>query len=132
MPGRATGRAIEKLSALAGSTHFGDNSPELLQEILFWTGGQPFLTQFLGDLAVNRVKIPNGVSVKEWVAELIKAEILENWQRQERLVSHFQRIENGFARGDPSSLSALNLYLQVLQHPEGSNVAIAIGSLWTC
>lgn len=105
---------------LAGLTKVSNNPAELLPEILFWTGGQPFLTQFLCDLLAKQDKVKIDTSVKSQIAELVKGEMIGNWRSQEGLISHFQAIENWFIkdRDHPKSIEekvyALTLYSRLL------------------
>ncbi|MBD2528491.1 AAA-like domain-containing protein [Nostoc flagelliforme FACHB-838] len=52
------------------------NPQAILQEILNWTGGQPFLTQKLCNLVANGTEVTG-------VEELVRSHIIENWQSQD-------------------------------------------------
>ncbi len=72
----------------------------VLKEILYWTGGQPFLTQKLCDLVVklslssdqNTLEIAANHE-KEWVKELVRQHILENWEAQDE-PEHLKTIQD--------------------------------------
>lgn len=104
-----------------GLTHVTDNPLEVLEEILYWTGGQPFLTQFLCDLVAKQVKIHEKINVRQTVEELVKREIFPQWREYEKLSSHFQAFENWFISSDRANiegkLDALNLYERIRENP---------------
>ena len=60
------------------------NPQTILQEVLNWTGGQPFLTQKLCRLIRSaEVAIPpNGET--EWIENLVQQKIINNWEAQDR------------------------------------------------
>lgn len=66
---------------------------KVLQAILDWTGGQPFLTQRLCQLvASSPVRIEAG-NEQERVAEIVRSGITENWKAQDQ-AEHLKTIEN--------------------------------------
>lgn len=95
----------------------------VLKAILYWTGGQPFLTQLLCQLVASSGQIPENLTVENYVEKIVTDKIITNWRtrRQDRL-SHFQEIENWFIRGQKTSkktsksekLAALRTYRQIL------------------
>lgn len=108
---------------LAGLKKVSKNPGVALNEILYWTGGQPFLTQALCHLVGKRFKIDeaNDLEINGQIGELVKTEILQD-QRIDIFDSHFQKINNWFIRGDPDridrELYALNLYNSILSDRE--------------
>jgi WD40 repeat protein len=67
----------------------------VLKEILQWTGGQPFLTQKVCQLAVTvcreecEVMVKEGANVgagdeREWVDRLVRSHLLEDWEDRDR------------------------------------------------
>lgn len=95
----------------------------LFQEILHWTGGQPFLTQFLCSLALKSLKIGTS-NVTTVVSALVQDEIVQNWRSKTALVTHFEAIGNYYIRGDPEDADlrfyALETYKQVLKYPKAT------------
>ncbi|NEP58586.1 MAG: hypothetical protein F6K31_16470 [Symploca sp. SIO2G7] len=95
------------------------NPANLWQEILLWTGGQPFLTMSLWDLVAKRLKAYNDSELKTQIEQLVNSEFLQPGN-QPALQYHCQRIENLFIRGDPdkidSKILALNLYEKILRN----------------
>lgn len=94
------------------------SKPEaVLDFILNWTGGQPFLTQVLCHLIATESQIPHNYSLKEYVDWVVTDKIINNWKLQDRQ-SHLQEIENWFIRVKdsykPEKLKALGLYKRIL------------------
>jgi hypothetical protein len=100
------------------------NRKEILQEILYWTGGQPFLTQKLcslivssKDFCVNGVlNIPCG-DERFMVEKIVKEHIIHNWEYQDE-PQHFKTIAsrtfyNSHVRG-----RSLQIYKQILMGKE--------------
>ncbi|MBD2080631.1 AAA-like domain-containing protein [Leptolyngbya sp. FACHB-17] len=97
---------------LAGKT---DQPEALIQAILEWTGGQPFLTQKVCQLALksNQEILPGQEAA--WVAELVQTQILENWEIKDT-PEHLNTIRNRLLRsGDHRKGRLLGLYQQILQ-----------------
>lgn len=86
-----------------------DHPVTVLQEVLEWTGGQPFLTQKLCKLVAERAnqRNPN-------IAEFVQQHIVKHWETQDN-PPHLRTIRdrirgNGLRRG-----RLLGLYQQILQ-----------------
>jgi adenylate cyclase len=103
----------------------------VMQEILSWTGGQPFLTQKLCRLviqALDRRGLPqteiaglesklNGQNEQweaQFIAQVVKSQILENWEAQDE-PEHLKTIQNRILRNEHSSGRLLGLYQSILQ-----------------
>ncbi len=101
----------------------------VLQQILYWTGGQPFLTQKLCLLATQQLdNLQPGKNVcnqssKQFITQLVRSRILDNWEAQDepehlrtvrdRLCRYAER--NHILRNSCSSVSLLKLYQKILQ-----------------
>lgn len=94
------------------------NPQAVLQEVLAWTGGQPFLTQRLCALITDGMEASG-------VEELVKQQIVQNWESQGSS-EHLRNIRDRIVRGDSvdklSSLQSverlLRLYEQILDNDE--------------
>lgn len=90
----------------------------VLKYILSWTGGQPFLTQYLCYLVANGGKIENSSQAADYINKLVSDKIIRNWRAQDRQ-AHLQEIENWFVHCQASQtrekLAALSLYREMLQ-----------------
>ncbi|MBW4606100.1 MAG: AAA-like domain-containing protein [Hassallia sp. WJT32-NPBG1] len=91
------------------------DSQGVMQEILNWTGGQPFLTQKLCQLMVESEK-DNPRSVEQ----VARARIVENWELQDE-PEHLRTIRSRILRDDERSGYLLDLYQQVRSHGEVVN-----------
>ncbi|MEH2300685.1 MAG: AAA-like domain-containing protein [Nostoc sp.] len=83
------------------------NLQALLQEVLAWTGGQPFLTQKLCKL------IPAGIEARG-VEELVRSDFLKNWESQDE-PEHLRTIRDRILRDEQRAGRLLGLYQQILQ-----------------
>lgn len=115
------GRAIElkgfqlhESDALAQGLIGTNNPHKVLQEILYWTEGQPFLTQKLCYLVQNcQVAIPNGGET-QWVRQLVEQQIIADWESQDE-PEHLRTIRDRLLRNTPRSQKLLKLYRQILR-----------------
>ncbi|MGK7952469.1 MAG: CHASE2 domain-containing protein [Xenococcaceae cyanobacterium] len=104
----------ESLVLTEGLKHLTDYPERVLQEILIWSGGQPFLTQKLCWLVANtQTVIPDGQESK-WVADLVQEKLLNNWESQDE-PPHLKTIRSRLLYSSKSSKKLLLLYRQILQ-----------------
>ncbi|MDY7004092.1 MAG: AAA-like domain-containing protein [Cyanobacteriota bacterium] len=91
-----------------------DRRQEVLKEIIYWTGGQPFLTQKLCQLVLTSyAKIPTG-SEKQEVEKLVLSNIIEDWKFNDE-PQHFQTIGDRLINSKNSTDKLLRLYQKILQ-----------------
>jgi hypothetical protein len=88
----------------------GIEDKKILQEILDWTGGQPFLTQKLCDLIVTECQNNSFTTVKE----VVNRKIIKNWQTQDN-PAHLKTIQNRLSENKSLTFDLLNLYEKILQ-----------------
>lgn len=112
-----TGECAPLRQGLQQVTRESSQAAILLDEILRWTGGQPFLTQVVCNLVASGAKLKENENLPEHVEKIIQTKIVKNWRKQDRNV-HFQEIENYFIRvsssGKALKLKALSLYRKIL------------------
>ncbi len=73
----------ESLVLAKGLTNQAHNPKKVLKQILYWTGGQPFLTQKLCWLvSTSEVFIPAGNEVKA-IEKLVQKRLIDNWESQD-------------------------------------------------
>ncbi|BAT56986.1 WD-repeat protein (plasmid) [Nostoc sp. NIES-3756] len=115
------GRAIEltgftlseaKLSLVKGLEETVENPEGVLEEVLKWTGGQPFLTQKLCQLIAKKVdsKVPN-------IQQLVQKYIIGNWETQDE-PEHLRTIRDRLLNNEQRAARLLGLYQQILQRGE--------------
>jgi WD40 repeat protein len=102
----------------AGLATKADNPNAVLKEILRWTGGQPFLTQKVCcSIAASPFPIAAGSEV-ELVNNLIRVEIIENWEAQDDPV-HLKAIRNRVLTSGAERVGQLlTLYQQIVEREE--------------
>lgn len=116
------GRAIElkgfqlkeSLVLAQGLTHKATNPQIVLQEILSWTAGQPFLTQKLCWLVANaEVDLAAGEEALR-VKEIVDKYLIDNWQSQDE-PPHLKTILNRLLHHTEQSQRLLLLYEKILR-----------------
>jgi hypothetical protein len=88
----------------------------LLAAVFAWTNGQPFLTQKLCKLIRNtRSPIPLDRQA-EWLADLVRTQIVENWESQDE-PEHLRTIRDRVLKS-PQSARLLELYRHIVHQGE--------------
>ncbi|MHC0064183.1 AAA-like domain-containing protein [Nostoc sp. UIC 10890] len=101
------------------------SQPEIvLQEVIYWTGGQPFLTQKLCQLVLqaalktsDRKIILSPKTEAYWVEELVRSHIIQHWESQDE-PEHLRTIRDRLLFNQQQAGRLLGLYQQVLQAEE--------------
>jgi hypothetical protein len=100
-------------SLLQGLKGKVDNPQSVLREILFWTGGQPFLTQRLCNLVINS-RIIEG-SEQEIVKNIVESKIIDQWESQDEQ-NHLSTIRDRLTHYTKEhTRPILRLYAQIIQ-----------------
>jgi WD40 repeat protein len=99
----------EGKDALLGGLADLQQPEQILQQILFWTGGQPFLIQKLCSLVADKIE-ENDVNI----AEIVEEFIIHNWESQDR-PEHLKTIRVRLLVNKQKSVRLLELYRQILQ-----------------
>lgn len=90
------------------------NPQAVLEVILDWTGGQPFLTQKLCKIIVDRAEeIAHSNSVTDWVEQQVRTCLIDNWEVQDE-PPHLKTIRDRLLRIGQRSESLLRIYKQIL------------------
>jgi WD40 repeat protein len=112
-----TGFQLNEAESLAlGFAGKVSNPQRVLQEILAWTGGQPFLTQRLCKLVKTKGwGLETGDESK--VDELVKTYVITNWESQDE-PEHLKTIRDRILSSDQLAGRLLGLYQEILQHGE--------------
>ncbi|XDE62821.1 AAA-like domain-containing protein [Arthrospira platensis BEA 1257B] len=102
----------------------GFNDQILLEEILNWTGGQPFLTQKLCYLIYSQhyygVTSPNLADIlseKQLIKDLVIDQIITNWEKQDE-PEHLRTIRNRIISNSQISSRLLGIYQKILLETE--------------
>jgi WD40 repeat protein len=110
-----TGFQLEETEPLEpGLSGVVSNPKAVMEEVLKWTGGQPFLTQWLCQL-ISTYPLPlNSQDEAEWVAAIVRERIIENWWAQDKQ-QHLQTICERILSNEKRISRLLGLYQQILQ-----------------
>ncbi|MBR8834406.1 MAG: AAA-like domain-containing protein [Stigonema ocellatum SAG 48.90 = DSM 106950] len=111
------GRAIEltgftlseaKVSLIQGLVEKVDHPEAVLKEVLEWTQGQPFLTQKLCNLVIDKAesKQPN-------IEQIVQKYLIQNWQSQDE-PEHLRTIRDRITSNERRAGRMLGIYQQIL------------------
>jgi AAA-like domain len=85
----------------------------ILGSILYWTGGQPFLTQKVCRLVTNHAgNLPTG-QASHWISQLVQNHVIDNWLQQD-IPEHLMTIQNRIVSSKRFA-KILELYREVLR-----------------
>ena len=109
MSGFTEQEASPLLQGLIGKTQ----EPEaVLQKVLQWTGGQPFLTQKLLNLIVTETD--SSLSAEDLVNQVVLTKVIEHWETQDT-PPHLKTIRDRLLKSDEQGRGRLlGLYQQIL------------------
>ncbi|BBD60839.1 TPR repeat-containing protein [Nostoc sp. HK-01] len=93
------------------------NGTSLLAEVLYWTGGQPFLTQKLCQLIRNTETEISDDGATQWVENLVKKHLIENWEAQDE-PEHLRTIRDRLLNNKQRAGLLLGLYQNILTSQE--------------
>lgn len=112
-----TGFQLDEATPLEkGFVGISSNPRAVLHEILLWTGGQPFLTQWVCQLVSSLSHIAEGVEA-DCVATIVRSRILSNWLAQDKQ-QHLQTIRDRILNNEQLACWSLGMYQKVLQAGE--------------
>ena len=103
----------ESLPLAAGLTEAVDNPQQAIEEVIFWTGGQPFLTQKVCQLILNHSKESKEESDRDYIKRLVENYIISNWESNDDPV-HLKTIKGRLLHNRHTS-RLLGLYQQILE-----------------
>ncbi|HEY9853054.1 MAG TPA: AAA-like domain-containing protein [Leptolyngbyaceae cyanobacterium] len=108
------GFQLNEIEPLARGLESKSSDPQrVLQEVLAWTGGQPFLTQKLCKLILtSEERIGRGVET-EWVENLVKTQVIEHWESQDE-PEHLRTIRDRVLSNGQRTARLLGIYQQIL------------------
>ena len=94
-----------------------ENPKAVLEEIWYWTNGQPFLTQKLCNLIVNYFSDKSGILEEDRVGQIIHNQIIDNWEYQDE-PEHLRTIRDRILKDERSASRLLRTYQTILQDGE--------------
>jgi len=113
------GFQLQEVQPLVQGLAAKSSNPEaLMQAVLGWTGGQPFLTQKVCKLILQAEdEAPTGQEAN-WIEELVQTRIIQNWEAQDT-PEHLKTIRNRLLlSGERRTGRLLGLYQQTVQQGE--------------
>lgn len=101
---------------VAGLTAQTPQAQAVLQAVLSWTGGQPFLTQKICQMiAQSAAQMPTQAeAIATWVTQFIQDKLLANWEAQDE-PEHLRTIRDRILSNEQYASKVLDLYQQILQ-----------------
>ncbi len=110
-----TGFTLEEVAPLKLGLESISNHPQIiLKEILFWTGGQPFLTQKICQIIVENQGEITGEPEREYVKSIVFNYIINNWESQDEPV-HLKTIRDRLLRNEEKAGRLLGIYQNILK-----------------
>ncbi|WP_016951289.1 AAA family ATPase [Anabaena sp. PCC 7108] len=100
---------------LQGFSDKVSNPQAVLKEVLFWTNGQPFLTQKICQMIRSSSDAIPDKNEQAWIENLIGTNIIKDWEAQDE-PEHLRTIKDRILKGEQQATSLLKLYRQVLEH----------------
>lgn len=105
-------------------------SKAVMREIIYWTGGQPFLTQKLCQLIVqtalktsNRtIDLPRNTEAL-WVKQLVQKHIIQHWEAKDD-PEHLRTIRDRLLFNKQRAERLLSLYQRLLQAEESQTFGV--------
>ncbi len=108
------GFSLEEAQPLIGGLTTAENPQVVLQEILKWTGGQPFLTQKVCHVIAQLDEPIRDRSEEEIVGKVIRDRVIDNWETTDR-PEHLATIRNRiFESSEKQVGKLLRIYQQIL------------------
>jgi len=113
------GFQLQEAQPLAQGLAAKSSNPEaLMQAVLDWTGGQPFLTQKVCRLVLQAEDEAPVGQESEWVEALVQAKVIQNWEAQDT-PEHLKTIRDRLLlTGEQRSGLLLGLYQQIVKQGE--------------
>lgn len=101
------------VTLLRGLKDKSQNYKKLLAQVLWWTAGQPILTQALCRLIVESSSSPMPGTEQQWVDGLVRSQLVPQWEILPEL-KHLTVIRDRLSHS-PNALDLLRVYQHLLQ-----------------
>lgn len=115
-----SGFTLEETKPLQKGLNISNFTTEILmQEILNWTGGQPFLTHKLCNIIINTYIYANTInnqnikSEQNFIEQVVIKHIINNWEQQDE-PEHLRTIRNRIISNSKTSSRLLGIYQKIL------------------
>ena len=115
-PIELTGFTLEEVTSLVpGLTAITDSPQKVLEVVLYWTGGQPFLTQKLCQLLLKKIDIIPSGKEAIIITNIVQKFIVKNWESQDEPV-HLKTIRDRLLLNEKKVGELLGLYQRILKY----------------
>jgi AAA-like domain len=104
---------VEAQPLLSGLMAVRSQPRDLLNQILSWTGGQPFLTQKLCSLVLQHMTTPDRP-----VQNIVEQYVIQNWESQDE-PEHLRTIRDRLLHRPDQAWYLITLYQKLLVSPQG-------------
>jgi CHASE2 domain-containing sensor protein len=98
---------------MPGLIGYVNNPADALQEILMWTGGQPFLIQKICQLLVKYPVRTQSIADKTHIKKLVYERLIQSWEFQDE-PEHLRTIRDRLLRQPQLAGKLLGIYQQIL------------------
>ncbi|NQE38019.1 AAA-like domain-containing protein [Microcoleus asticus] len=113
-----TGFQLSEAQPLAvGLETQAENAQALLEAVLYWTGGQPFLTQKVCKLLRVNLNTEHIETYANLVANIVGEKVIHIWEEQDE-PEHLKTIRDRILHSKKLASRLLGLYQQILQENE--------------
>ncbi|WP_293063330.1 MULTISPECIES: AAA-like domain-containing protein [unclassified Moorena] len=93
------------------------NPQDVLKQVLYWSGGQPFLTQKLCKLLLDSVSTLPKAGDTRWVDKLVRSQVIDDWKSHDN-PEHLKTIRDRLLKNEQRAGRLLGLYQEILQRGE--------------
>ncbi|MGL5133781.1 MAG: AAA-like domain-containing protein, partial [Planktothrix sp.] len=107
----------ETLPLASGLAIKSQNPEKVIAEILNWTGGQPFLTQKVCNLVLNKITNIPEENEHQAIDNLVKDYIIKDWESQDE-PEHLRTIRDRLLVKEKRASRLLGIYQQILDQGE--------------
>lgn len=97
---------------LQGLTEKVENPQAVLKEVLFWTNGQPFLTQKICKLIRDSNAPISANHEAQWIENLVRTHLIDHWEFQDE-PEHFRTIRDRLLHNRCKTIHLLDLYQKI-------------------
>ncbi|VXD15041.1 WD40 domain-containing protein [Planktothrix paucivesiculata] len=108
---------LETLPLASGLAIKSQNPEKVIAEILNWTGGQPFLTQKVCNLVLNKITNIAEENEHQAIDNLVKDYIIKDWESQDE-PEHLRTIRDRLLVKEKRASRLLGIYQQILHQGE--------------
>ena len=114
-----TGFTPQEATPLIAGLHDGFKNPQLvIEEIVKWSGGQPFLTQKLCKIVIDcsegMCDCPLPGCESEWIEKIVQEQVIDSWESQDE-PEHLKTIRDRLLRDQSKAARLLRIVEQIFK-----------------